>query len=140
MKNHKKLKLDQEPTVDYLGHPLNAFNFIKHSALGWKHFHFNIVPVLNSTFPHLGKSCLVKFRPSIELLFVFPEYVINRPELTEIPDHSEIDGAAHGLARLHMTYELNPQKMIQEGIIQSDLPDMAHFASMPSVKRLSSKF
>ena len=28
--NHKKLELNQEPNVDYLGHPINAYNLIKH--------------------------------------------------------------------------------------------------------------
>ena len=37
VKNHQKLELDQEPNVEYLGHPINAYNLIKHSALGkWR--------------------------------------------------------------------------------------------------------
>jgi hypothetical protein len=56
--DHKKLKLDQEPNFKYLGHPINAYHLIRHSALGWKYFHLNVLPKLNTTLPHLSKNKL----------------------------------------------------------------------------------
>jgi hypothetical protein len=40
--------------VDYLGHPINAYHLIRHSALGWKLFNTDILPKLEVTLPHLG--------------------------------------------------------------------------------------
>ena len=51
--NHEKLELNQEPNVEYLGHPINAYNLIKHSALGWAMFHEDVIPKLNETLPKL---------------------------------------------------------------------------------------
>ena len=53
MESHKKLELNQEPNVDYLGHPINGYNLIKHAAMGWKNFHFKINPHLNETITSL---------------------------------------------------------------------------------------
>jgi hypothetical protein len=33
--NHYYLKLNQTPNNEYLGHPINAFQFIQHIATGW---------------------------------------------------------------------------------------------------------
>ena len=55
MKNHKKLELDQEPNVEYLGHPINAYNLIKHSAIGWKFLNHSVVQPLNITLGHIGE-------------------------------------------------------------------------------------
>ena len=53
VESHKKLELNQEPNVDYLGHPINGYNLIKHAAMGWKNFHFKINPKLNETITNL---------------------------------------------------------------------------------------
>ena len=53
VESHKKLELNQEPNVDYLGHPINGYNLIKHAAMGWKNFHFKINPHLNETIANL---------------------------------------------------------------------------------------
>ena len=55
MKNHKKLELDQEPNVEYLGHPINAYNLIKHSAIGWKFLNHSVVQPLNISLGHIGE-------------------------------------------------------------------------------------
>ena len=36
IKNHHLHKLKDEPNFDYLGHPVNAYHFIRHVASGWK--------------------------------------------------------------------------------------------------------
>ena len=55
VKNHKKLELDQEPNVEYLGHPINAYNLIKHSAIGWKFLNHSVVQPLNISLGHIGE-------------------------------------------------------------------------------------
>ena len=116
--NHKKLELDQEPNVEYLGHPINAYNLIKHSALGWKMFDEDVIPVLNQSIPSL-------------------EYVFNRANNTGIPDNEEIKGAAFGMARLHTLYSLNTDNFIKHGIVDSNFGH-AHIQSKASTKKLSS--
>ena len=116
--NHKKLELDQEPNVEYLGHPINSYNLIKHSALGWKMFHEDVLPSLNKTIPQLT-------------------YVLNRPNNTPIPDNNEIAGAAFGIARLHTLYSLDTDNFVHNGIVDSDFGHV-HVKSKPSSKKLSS--
>ena len=36
IKNHHLHKLNDNPNFDYLGHPVNAYHFIRHVASGWK--------------------------------------------------------------------------------------------------------
>ena len=55
VKNHKKLELDQAPNVEYLGHPINAYNLIKHSAIGWKFLNHSVVQPLNISLGHIGE-------------------------------------------------------------------------------------
>jgi hypothetical protein len=31
---HNELKLNEEPNIDFLGHPINAFHFVRHVASG----------------------------------------------------------------------------------------------------------
>ena len=102
MESHNKLELNQEPNVDYLGHPINAYNLIKHTAMGWKNFHDLIIPPLNETISNF-------------------EYIINRPDNTAIPDYGEIDGAAFGVARLQSIYNLEPNSIFKEGIIDTNM-------------------
>ena len=35
VKNHKIHQLNKPPNYDYLGHPVNAYHFIRHVASGW---------------------------------------------------------------------------------------------------------
>ena len=35
VKHHKIHQLNQTPNYDYLGHPVNAYHFIRHVASGW---------------------------------------------------------------------------------------------------------
>ena len=36
IKNHNLHKLNDNPNFDFLGHPVNAYHFIRHVASGWK--------------------------------------------------------------------------------------------------------
>ena len=33
--SHMKHQLNQTPNFDYLGHPVNAYHFLRHIASGW---------------------------------------------------------------------------------------------------------
>ena len=118
VQNHEKLKLDQEPSVDYLGHPINAYNLIKHSALGWSMFDIDVIPKLSDILPKLN-------------------YVLNRPNNTAVPDINEIHGASFGIARLHTLYNLDTENFVQNGIVDSNFGHV-HVKSEPSAKKLSS--
>ena len=36
IQSHQLHKLNDTPNLDYLGHPINAYHFIRHVASGWK--------------------------------------------------------------------------------------------------------
>ena len=118
VESHKKLELNQEPNVDYLGHPINGYNLIKHAAMGWKNFHFKINPHLNETITNL-------------------DYMQNRANNTAISGYDEIEGAAFGIARLQSQYNLDPNKMFKEGIIETHL-NLKHIRSEPSIRKFTS--
>ena len=118
VESHKKLKLNQEPNVDYLGHPINGYNLIKHAAMGWKNFHVKINPHLNETITNM-------------------DYIQNRANNTVIPAYDEIEGAAFGIARLQSQYNLDPNKMFKEGIIETHL-NLKHIKSEPSIRKFTS--
>ena len=105
--------------MEYLGHPVNAFNLIKHAAIGWRPFHYDLNSKLNETFNGL-------------------KYVLEREANTTIPDHEEIHGAAFGLARLHVQYDLNTELLTKEGVIETKL-NMKNVKTPPSAIKLSSK-
>ena len=65
-------------------------------------------------------------------------YIVNRDNFTNVPDHSEIDGAAFGVARLHAIYNLDTKKMFQEGVIDTHL-NLQHINSKPSIMKFSGK-
>ena len=43
IKSHKELNLDQKPNYDFLGHPLNAYHFVRHVAARWHDVHNEIL-------------------------------------------------------------------------------------------------
>ena len=43
IKSHKDLHLDQKPNYNFLGHPLNAYHFIRHVAAHWNAIHDEVV-------------------------------------------------------------------------------------------------
>ena len=112
------MELNQEPNVDYLGHPINAYNLIKHTAMGWKDFHFNINPTLNETISNL-------------------EYFMNRANNTAISGFDEVEGAAFGVARLQHQYNLEPNSYFLEGIVETNL-NLKHVRSKQSIRKFTS--
>ena len=45
--NHHVHKLSDIPNLDYLGHPINAYHFIRHVAFGWNRI-LNDTPQINN--------------------------------------------------------------------------------------------
>ena len=43
VKHHYIHQLNQTPNYDYLGHPLNAYHFIRHVASGWDNIMMNVL-------------------------------------------------------------------------------------------------
>ena len=35
LKQHYLYQLNVEPNIDYVGHPVNAYHFLRHIAFGW---------------------------------------------------------------------------------------------------------
>ena len=86
--------------------------------MGWKNFHFKINPHLNETITNL-------------------DYMQNRANNTAISGYDEIEGAAFGIARLQSQYNLDPNKMFKEGIIETHL-NLKHIKSEPSIRKFTS--
>ena len=78
-----------------------------------------------------------KFTYPFKVIFQISDYIVNRPNHTNIPDHDEIHGAAFGVGRLHSLYALNTTQLVNHGIIQAEL-NQRHILSDPSITRLSS--
>ena len=56
VRQHYKNKLNQTPNYEYLGHPINAYHFIRHVVREWEHV-LQFLPALlgkNSTSIELG--------------------------------------------------------------------------------------
>ena len=41
--------MDQDPNFDYLGHPLDAYHFVRHVATGWERVREELIFKANST-------------------------------------------------------------------------------------------
>ena len=67
---------------------------------------------------------------------LFTETFANRTQ-EKLPGPHDVQGAAHGLARLQSLYSLNSEKMIEEGIIESKIKNGIQAVSKPSVMKLS---
>ena len=61
----------------------------------------------------------------------------NRANNTAISGYDEIEGAAFGIARLQSQYNLDPNKMFKEGIIETHL-NLKHIRSEPSIRKFTS--
>jgi len=40
---HNELKLFETPNYEFLGHPINAFHFVRHVAAGWTDVRENVI-------------------------------------------------------------------------------------------------
>ena len=75
--------LDKGPSYDFLGHPINAYHFVRHVASGWKHVQDHVI----------GNATL---RDNLNSL--------KDREQEKLPDDYDIKGGAFGLVRLKSLY------------------------------------
>ena len=117
MKSHRDLKLDHGPNYEFLGHPINAYHFIRHVASGWQGVHQNILGdegVLND---------LVKLKER---------------ENEKLPDEYDVEGGAFGIVRLKSLYNFDMKMFTQDGIISATLDNGQVVKSAPSILKLNS--
>ena len=116
------LQLDKiTPNAEYLGHPINAYNLVKHVADGWNHFRIKINPRIIETVEGLN-------------------WALQRENVTNLPDLSEIKGAAFGVARLHDQYDLDMDKLAKDGVVSTNLTtlNMKTLNSEPGIVKFTS--
>ena len=58
-------------------------------------------------------------------------------EAEKLPSHYDVEGGAHGIARLHSLYELDGEKIVRDGVVKADIKNGIKAASEPSVKKLA---
>ncbi len=54
----------------------------------------------------------------------------------DLADLDDVSGAAYGIARLHSLYNLKTDKLVNDGVVETNLHEK-HILSEPSVKKLS---
>ena len=101
-----------------MGHPINAYHFVRHVASGWKNIQDNVI----------GNETL---RENLNIL--------KEREKEKLPDEYDIQGAAFGLLRLRSVYNYKMKPFIQEGVISTTFDNGKVVLSQPSVQKLNSK-
>ena len=112
------MKLDVGPNYDFLGHPINAYHFVRHVASGWKHIQDKVI----------GNATI---RDNLNIL--------KERENEKLPDYYDIQGGAFGLVRLKSLYDFKLEPFVNEGIISSTLDNGQIVLSQPSVLKLNCK-
>jgi len=120
VKNHQIHQLNQTPNYDYLGHPVNAYHFIRHVASGWASV---LDEVMNDDTLSLTENL---------------ESIKSRTKEEKLPDRFDIEGAAHGIVRLYSQYRYNVTELVNNGKIVTTLDNGQKVESTPSVLKLNS--
>lgn len=116
--SHKLLTLDRGPNYEFLGHPINAYHFIRHVASGWYKIQESV----------LGNNSIIN-----------DFNILRAREEEKLPDEHDVHGGAFGLVRLKSLYDFDMTKFVQEGIIDTVLDNGQAVLSAPSVLKLNSK-
>ncbi len=118
VESHQALKLDQGPNYDFLGHPVNAYHFVRHVASGWQKVQDNVIG--NGTL----REDLNKLKDREE---------------EKLPDEYDVHGGAFGLVRLKSLYNYKLKPFLEKGVISTTLDNGKKVLSSPSVLKLNSK-
>ena len=97
---------DQEEEASMMHNPINAYNLIRHVAVGWGVVESTLEEDVKKKFNNVGKRVLK---------------VIERRKNHHIPDQPDVDGIAKGIVRLHDYYKFNTSQFVNEGVL--DLGD-----------------
>ncbi|KAH8247642.1 hypothetical protein KR038_007564 [Drosophila bunnanda] len=110
--------MEQVHLDGYLGHPLHAFRLIKRLVQDWDAVIF--LPITTNEPKEGGLLFLIKKRKIITLrydLFTeFREFLEGITHDLGYPDHSELQGAIKGLARLQNVYNLSTEHLAEGDI------------------------
>ncbi len=140
IKSYKELTLDkQQPNYEFLGHPVNAYHFVRHVASSWKIIHDNVIA--NGLADDMGKLKHMEsqFLFSNDRIYsLFPEMLKNR-EKEKLPDEYDVKGGAFGLVRLQSMYTFDLNAFTKEGRISTTLDNGKVVLSEPSVLPLNCK-
>lgn len=116
---HYELKLDEKPNYDFLGHPINAFHFVRHVASGWANIKENVL-----------SDDVIDIKSDLERL--------KDREKEKLTSSSDVDGAAHGIVRLYSLYQFNVSVFANDGRISTTLDNGQVVLSEPSVLPVNS--
>ena len=119
---HKRLTLDKAPNYDFLGHPINAYHFVRHVGNGWAKIRDDLA------------AANIDRNETTEWDVLFDR------EKEKLPSLHDVQGAAYGMVRLVNLYRLNLTSFIREGIIDTTLDNGQVVYSRPSVVKPICKF
>ena len=114
---HHRHKLNNTPTINYLGHPINAYHLIRHIVYGWEYISHHL-PVLMERRPlHTALGKVLKWIRYVKHLFLviflqwkwndIPSFVYLTVQLRKRKtnvDINDVNGAAIGIIRLFSEY------------------------------------
>ena len=93
---------DQEEEASLMHNPINAYNLIRHVAVGWGVVETTLEEEVKRKHNNVGKRVLK---------------VIDRRKDHHIPDQPDVDGIAKGIVRLHDYYRFNTTQFVNEGVL-----------------------
>jgi len=100
---------EQEEDASFIHNPVNAYNLLRHVAVGWGVVEDTLKAEVERRKENVGKRVTK---------------VLNRRKSHHVPDQPDVDGVAKGIVRLHDYYKFNTTNFVNEGAIQMD--DMVH--------------
>jgi len=95
---------DQEEEPSIMHNPINAYNLLRHVAVGWSVVEDTLEQEIKRKSGNVGKRVLK---------------VSNRRKTHHIPDQPDVDGVAKGIVRLHDYYKFNTTNFVNEGVIDT---------------------
>ena len=93
---------DQEEDASFMHNPLNAYNLIRHVAVGWGVVEGTLDDDAKKKHNNIGKRVLK---------------ALSRRNVTHVPDQPDLDGIAKGIVRLHDYYKFNTTQFVNEGVL-----------------------
>ena len=93
---------EQEEEPEIMHNPINAYNLIRHVAVGWGVVEGTLEDDVKKKFGNVGKRVTK---------------VLERRKKHHIPDQPDIDGIAKGIVRLHDYYKFNTSHFVNEGVL-----------------------
>lgn len=93
---------EQEEEAAIMHNPINAYNLVRHVAVGWGVVESTLEDEVRRKFDNVGKRV---------------RKVMDRRKTRHVPDQPDIDGIAKGIVRLHDYYKFNTSQFVNEGVL-----------------------